>query len=64
MGFDSSGAKAVWAYGLRQPQKGVNYHFSSPHLDEPYVIEKLSILDAKICSFSRMGQKENKLQLF
>ena len=35
----------------------MNYHFSSPQLDEPYLVEKLSISEAKKCSFSRMGQK-------
>ena len=28
-------------------------------MDEPYVVGKLSILEAWICSFSRMGQKIN-----
>ena len=43
--------------GLGPPPKGVNYHFSSPELDNAYGVEKLSISDAKICSFSRVGQK-------
>ena len=42
--------------GLRPPKKGANYHFSQPHLDDPYV-GKLSILEALICSFSRIAQK-------
>ena len=50
--------------GLGPPQKGVNCHFSSPHLDKPYVVGKLSISEAYICSFSRMGQKIKNLQLF
>ena len=29
--------------GLGQPPKGVNRHFSSPHLDKSYVVRKLSI---------------------
>ena len=47
--------------GLGQPPKGMNYHFSWPHLDELYVVEKLSISEPYICSFSRIGQKINKL---
>ena len=43
--------------GLGPPQKGVNCNFSWPELDKPYVIGKLSISEAKICSFSRIGQK-------
>ena len=35
-----------------------------PQLDKPNVVGKLSILEAEICSFSRMGQKTKKLQLF
>ena len=54
MAFDNSGTKAVVC---DHPQKGVNYHLSSPQLDKPYVIEKLSISEAQICSFSRIGQK-------
>ena len=49
---------------LGQPWKGVNYHFSLPHLDKPFVVGKLSISEAKICSFSMIGQKVKKLQLF
>ena len=41
--------------GLGPPPKGVNYDFSSPHFDEPYVVGKLSMSEAEICSFSRMG---------
>ena len=54
MAFDNSGTKAV---ACDHPQKGVNYHLSSPQLDKPYVVGKLSISEAKICSFSRIGQK-------
>ena len=61
MAFDNSSTKAV-AYD--QPQKDVNYHLSSPELDKPYVVGKLSISEAQICSFSRIGQKIKKLQLF
>ena len=32
--------------GLEPPPKGVNYHFSLLQLDEPYVVGKLSILEA------------------
>ena len=39
------------------PKKGVNYNFSSPEFDKLYSVGKLLILDAKICSFSRIGQK-------
>ena len=61
MAFDNSGKKAV---AFDHPQKGVNYHLSSPQLDKPYVVVKLSISEAKVCSFSRIGQKLKKLQLF
>ena len=57
MAFDNSSMKAVEQPLLGPPQKGVNYYFSSPQLDKPYVIEKLSISEAQICSFSRIGQK-------
>ena len=40
MALDNSGMKAV---ACDHPQKGVNYDFSPPQLDKPYVIEKLSI---------------------
>ena len=40
MAFDNSGTKAV---ACDHPQKSVNYHFSSPQLDKPYVVGKLSI---------------------
>ena len=43
MAFDNSGTKAV---ASDRQQKGVNYHFSSPQLDKPYVIRKLSISEA------------------
>ena len=61
MAFDNSGTKAV---ACDHPQKGVNFHLSSPQLDKPYVVKKLSISEALICSFSRMGPKIKKLQLF
>ena len=32
--------------GLGPPQRGVNCNFSSPELDKPYIVGKLSILDA------------------
>ena len=50
--------------GLGQPKKDGNYHFSSPHLDEPYVVGKLLISEAQICSFSRIGQKMKKYRSF
>ena len=43
MAFDNSGTKAVACY---HSQKGVNYHFSSPQLDKPYVVGKLSVSEA------------------
>ena len=43
--------------GLGPPKKGVNCNFSSPEFDEPYGVRKLSISDAEICSFSKIGQK-------
>ena len=49
---------------LGQPQNGVNYHFSLPHLDRLFVVGKLLISEAQKCSFSRIGQEINKLQLF
>ena len=61
MAFNNSGTKAV---ACDHPQKCVNYHLSSPELDKPYVVEKLSISEAYICSFSKIGQKIKKLQLF
>ena len=63
MAFDNSGTKAV---ACDHPQKDVNYHLhvSSPQFDKPYVVGKLSISEALICSFSRIGQKIKKLQLF
>ena len=35
----------------------MNCNFSSPEFDKPYGVRKLSISDAKICSFSMIGQK-------
>ena len=43
MAFDNSGTKAV---ACDDPQKGVNYHFSSPQLDKLCVVGKLSISEA------------------
>ena len=43
MAFNNSGTKAV---ACDHPQKGVNYHLSSPQLDKPYVVRKLSISEA------------------
>ena len=54
MAFDNSGMKAV---ACDHPQKGVNYHLSSSELDKLYVIGKLSVSEAYICSFSNIGQK-------
>ena len=54
MAFDNSSMKAVACDHL---QKGVNYHFSSPQLDKPSVVGKLSISETLICSFSRIGEK-------
>ena len=54
MAFDNSGTKAV---ACDHPQKGVNYNLSSPELDKPYAVGKLSISEAYICSFSKIGQK-------
>ena len=61
MAFNNSGTKAV---ACDHPQKGVNYHLSSPQLDKPYVVGNLSISEDKICSFSRIGEKIKKLGLF
>ena len=49
MAFNNSGTKAV---ACDLPQKGVNYHLSSPELDKPYVAEKLSISEAYIYAVS------------
>ena len=54
MAFNNSGTKAV---ACDHPQKGVNYHLS-------YGVGKLSISEAYICSFSKIGQKIKKLHLF
>ena len=35
----------------------MNCNFSLPELDKPYGVRKLSISNAKICSFSRIAQK-------
>ena len=35
----------------------MNCNFSLPEFDKPYGLRKLSISDAKICSFSSIGQK-------
>ena len=35
----------------------MNCNFSSPELDKPYGVRKLSISDADICSFSKIGRK-------
>ena len=43
MAFDNFGTKAVAG---DHPQKGVNYHFSSPEFDKQYVVGKLSISEA------------------
>ena len=43
--------------GLGPTQKGVNCNFSWPEFDKPYGVRKLSISDALICSFSRIGQQ-------
>ena len=50
--------------GLETPQKGVNCNFSLPEFGKPYGVRKLSISDAHVCSFSRIGRKMTKLQLF
>ena len=50
--------------GLGPPHKGVNCNFSWPEFNKPYGVRKLSISDAEIWSFSRIGQKMKKLQLF
>ena len=41
----------------------MNYHFSSPDLEEPYVVDKLSIKEDCKSSFSRISCKINELQL-
>ena len=56
MAFNNSGTKAV---ACNHPQKGVNNHFSSSQLVKQYAVGKLSSSEAKICSFSRIGQKIN-----
>ena len=43
MAFDNSGTKAVVC---DHPQKGVNYHLSSPQLDKLYIVRKLSVSEA------------------
>ena len=54
MAFDNSGTKAV---ACDHPRKGWIYYFSLPPLDKQYIVGKLSISEAKICSFIRMGQR-------
>ena len=41
----------------------MNCNFFSPEFDKLYGVRKFSISDAKIWSFSRIGQKIKKLQL-
>ena len=43
--------------GLGPPQKGVNDDFTLPQFDKLYVVGKLSVLEAEICSFSMIGEK-------
>ena len=38
----------------------MNCNFSLPEFDKPYGVRKLSISDAEICSFSRIGKKIKK----
>ena len=57
MAFDNSCTKVVLSASPEPTQKGVNRNFSWPHLDKSYVVEKLSISEAEICSFSMIGQK-------
>ena len=54
MAFDNSGKKAV-AFG--HPQKGGNYHLSSPQLDKLYVVGKLC-LGSLIMLFQQDWPKE------
>ena len=49
---------------LGPPKKGVNCNFSWREFDKPYGVRKLSISDAQICSFSRIGQKIKKYSSF
>ena len=64
MVFDNSGTNDVWAAQLRTIPHCVNCNFSWPHLDKSYVVRKLLISEASICSFSMIGEKIKKLQLF
>ena len=57
MAYDISGTKAAWAAQLGTTPKGVHCNISSLQLDKPYIVEKLSISKAEICSFSRIGKK-------
>ena len=45
------------------PQKGVNCNFSWSEFDKPYYVRKLSISDALIRIYTRIGPKTKKLWL-
>ena len=51
---------------LGQPQKGVTYHFSLPHFDELYVVEKLLISRVQMRNFPgyNVRQKSYGFQYF
>ena len=50
--------------GLWPPQKGVNYHFSSPQLDKPYIVKKLSILASLNMQFQEDWPKDKNYIYF
>ena len=58
MVFNNFGTNAVRAAGLGQPPKGVNYHFSWPKSDKPYVVEKLSISEAKYAVLAGLAKRK------
>ena len=64
MAFDNSGTKAVSSAWLGTTQKGANYHFSLPHLDEPHIVAKALDLGSLNMQFQQDGPEDKKLHLF
>ena len=62
--FDNCDTNMGWSAWAATTPQGMNYRFSSPDFGEPYVVWKLLIREAFICSFSRISRKINKLQLW
>ena len=61
MAFDNSCTKAVLLASLGPTPKRCEPQLYWPHLDKSYVVRKLSMSEAQICSFNRIGQKIKKI---